>query len=69
MEGWRIKFEYQENSKVFGAFSGISVLDLGLRVTKCGLTSVFGCHVKMFSAFMKSEIQELSFLYIPGRQM
>ena len=24
--------------------------------------------MKMFSAFMKSEIQELSFLYIPGRQ-
>lgn len=39
-----------------------------LMETKCGLTSVFGCHVKMFSAFMKSEIQELSFLYIPGRQ-
>lgn len=33
VEGWRIKFEYQENSKVFGAFSGISVLDLGLRVS------------------------------------
>lgn len=67
VEGWRIKLQYQENSKVFGALSGISVLDLGLRV-KCGLTSAFGCHVTMFSAFMKSEIQELSFLYIPGRR-